>query len=103
MRAVVYHVTGCGAADRIKLGTTSGTAFVHTSADGVVDISHESLIRQWPRLRDWVDEERESRDHYLELVGRARREAALLRDPDLAVALDWRRQARPTPFRTSSS
>ncbi len=40
--------------------------------DPRVDISHESLIRQWDSLRDWVDEERESRDKFLELVERCR-------------------------------
>ena len=28
-----------------------GRSFVTVSTDGVVDISHESLIRQWPRLK----------------------------------------------------
>jgi hypothetical protein len=31
-RAVVYHVTGCGLADRIKLGSTLGSSFVHEDA-----------------------------------------------------------------------
>ncbi len=31
-RAVVYHVTGCDPADRIKLGTTVGSFFVHEGA-----------------------------------------------------------------------
>ena len=40
-----------------------GRSFVTVSNDGVVDVSHESLIRQWPRLRDWVGEEAGSRDN----------------------------------------
>jgi hypothetical protein len=40
--------------------------------DSVTDISHESLIRQWGRLRMWVDEEAESRGTYLQLVDAAR-------------------------------
>jgi hypothetical protein len=31
-RAVVYHVTGCDAADRVKLGTTEESSFVHEDA-----------------------------------------------------------------------
>ncbi len=62
-------------------------------SDDVVDISHESLIRQWPRLRAWVAEEAESRKVYLRLTSAAERwqrgEAALLRDPDLQVATRW--------------
>ena len=29
-------------------------------ADSLVDISHESLIRNWARLKEWVDEEAQS-------------------------------------------
>ena len=35
-----------------------------TRSDRRVEIAHESLIRQWPRLRAWVDEERDARDHH---------------------------------------
>ena len=44
--------------------------------DPRVDISHESLIRQWNKLKSWVDEERESRNQLLDLVYRHRRELA---------------------------
>ena len=47
---------------------------VALEGDSVIDISHESLIRQWGRLRTWVDQEAESRATYLRLV-----EAAQLR------------------------
>jgi WD40 repeat protein len=77
-----------------------GRSFVTVSKDGVVDISHESLIRQWPRLRDWVDEEADSRDTYhrlAETAGRWRRgEAALMRDPDLQIAMNWWTDNQPT-------
>jgi uncharacterized RDD family membrane protein YckC len=82
-----------------------GRSFVHPSADGKpddprVDISHESLIRQWDRLRNWVDEERRSRDQYKELVARARKKeqdrATLLEDPELQMVIDWRATVAPT-------
>lgn len=82
-----------------------GRSFVHSSDDGKlddprVDISHESLIRQWDRMRDWVDEERRSRDEYHELVNKARKwergEAALLQDPELQIVVDWREKAPPS-------
>jgi WD40 repeat protein len=69
------------------------------SADGAdveVEISHESLIRQWDQLARWVDEERDARDQFHELVDRSRRSRALLRDPDLQIALNWRETAQPT-------
>jgi uncharacterized RDD family membrane protein YckC len=82
-----------------------GRSFVHWSDDGDasdprVDISHESLIRQWKRLGEWVAEEQRSRDQYLDLAKGARRwkrgEADLLRDPELQIVLDWRETERPT-------
>ena len=64
--------------------------------DQRVDISHESLIRQWDKLKSWVDEERESRNQFLDLVHRGRGKRALLRDPDLQIALHWRARYQPT-------
>ena len=70
------------------------------STDAIVHISHESLIRQWGKLRDWVKSERLSRDRYLRVVDQADRhsrgEEPLLRDPSLQLALDWRESVRPT-------
>jgi hypothetical protein len=64
--------------------------------DPRVDISHESLIRQWDTLKAWVDEEREARDQFFDLVHRGRGKRALLRDPDLQIALHWRARYQPT-------
>jgi WD40 repeat protein/energy-coupling factor transporter ATP-binding protein EcfA2 len=66
------------------------------AGDASVEITHESLIRQWDRLARWVDEESGSRDQFRELVDRARGDRALLRDPDLQLALNWRDAAQPT-------
>ncbi|HEX6185160.1 MAG TPA: hypothetical protein VFZ44_14845 [Pyrinomonadaceae bacterium] len=66
----------------------------------LIDISHESLIRNWQRLKEWVDEESLSAQTYTRLAETAvlheRKQAGLWRDPDLQVALDWREQTRPT-------
>jgi WD40 repeat protein/energy-coupling factor transporter ATP-binding protein EcfA2 len=76
-----------------------GRSFLNVSNDGVVDISHESLIRQWPRLRNWVRAEARSRDIYRRLTNAAERwgrgEAALLRDPDLQIATNWWAETLP--------
>jgi uncharacterized RDD family membrane protein YckC len=83
-----------------------GRSFVYLSRDGKpddprVDISHESLIRQWDRLRKWVDEERRSRDEYRDLVTKARKwgrgEGGLLQDPELQTVVDRREKAAPSP------
>jgi WD40 repeat protein len=65
----------------------------------VVDISHESLMRIWQRLNRWADEEAQSARIYRRLAEAAERnaknEAGLLRDPELQLALNWRRQNEP--------
>ncbi|MCA6073340.1 WD40 repeat domain-containing protein [Fulvivirga sedimenti] len=68
--------------------------------DSVIEISHESLMRIWDRLRSWVDEEHESAQMYLRLseaaamyqVGRT----GLWRPPDLQLALNWHKKQQPT-------
>lgn len=65
----------------------------------LIDISHESLIRNWERLKEWVEEETQSRRTYLRLSESARLyyqgSAAALRGPDLALALRWREGVKP--------
>ena len=65
----------------------------------VIDISHESLMRVWERLRRWTEEEAASAQHYKRVAETAALQAAgsagLWRDPDLQLALDWRARARP--------
>lgn len=60
----------------------------------VVDISHESLMRVWARLRDWVEEEASSVGIFHRLAESARLhdqgKAGLYRDPELGIALSWR-------------
>ncbi len=72
---------------------------VELDGESVIDISHESLIRQWGRLRTWVEEESESRTNYLRLVDAARRwragRGSLWGKADLTYAHQW--QDRETP------
>jgi hypothetical protein len=71
------------------------------TGDVTIDISHESLIRQWGRLGDWVTAESDSRRTYLRITDAAimfrEGRAKLLRNPQLAYALNWREQKQPTP------
>lgn len=68
--------------------------------DTLIDIGHESLIRQWKALAQWVDEEAESAIVYARLRDTARLweagEAGLWRNPDLERASLWRNRAQPT-------
>ena len=72
---------------------------VALEGDSVIDISHESLIRQWGRLRTWVEEEAESRATYLRLVEAARLrragKAGLWGEPDLTYARQWQEREAP--------
>jgi WD40 repeat protein len=67
--------------------------------DTVLDISHESLIRQWNRLTDWVADEAASARTYRRLRQTARLwksgEAALWQTPDLEIAEVWRNKQNP--------
>jgi len=68
--------------------------------DTTLDISHESLIRQWRRLRGWVAAEGEKADMLKRLSEAAERhrnkQGELWRGTDLALALKWREEQQPT-------
>jgi WD40 repeat protein len=68
-------------------------------AGTLLDISHESLIRGWRRLRGWVEEEATSAEQYLRLAKRMEDMRlgldTYLKDPALRLALEWREQHRP--------
>jgi WD40 repeat protein/ABC-type dipeptide/oligopeptide/nickel transport system ATPase component len=63
-------------------------------SDTTIDISHESLMRLWGRLKTWVDEEVRSAQLYIGLSATAQSyqqgRTSLLVNPELQIALDWR-------------
>jgi len=65
----------------------------------VIDISHESLMRVWNRLKDWVEREAESAAQYRRLVQNAslhaKGAAGLMPDPELSLMLEWQRTWQP--------
>ena len=65
----------------------------------VLSISHESLMRAWPRLANWMRQEEESAKEYCQLAETASRhwlgEAKLLQEPELTLALRWQQHRRP--------
>jgi len=67
--------------------------------ESLIDISHESLIRNWRRLNNWVEEEALSAQIYRRLAETAvlylDGKADLLRNPELQLALNWRAQNQP--------
>jgi WD40 repeat protein len=65
----------------------------------IIDISHESLMRVWARLRRWVEEEAQAAGIYLRLSESAalyeQKKAGLYRDPELGIALAWQESQQP--------
>jgi tetratricopeptide (TPR) repeat protein len=71
----------------------------HLKEDSIIDIAHESLIRQWQTLQEWTNKESESAKTYLRLIDRAiewqKRKANLLQQPELGVFLHWKKEMKP--------
>jgi DNA-binding SARP family transcriptional activator/WD40 repeat protein len=70
-----------------------------TVRDNEVEVSHEALIREWPRYRAWLEEDRVGRRAHEHLTAsaqewdsRGRESAELYRGPRLTAALDWAAQ-----------
>ncbi|MGE0590341.1 MAG: High-affnity carbon uptake protein Hat/HatR [Cyclobacteriaceae bacterium] len=82
---------------RSLLTPAHGTAL---GSKAMIDISHESLMRIWVRLKNWVDDEAEAVQMYLRLAEAAAMyqvgKAGLWRPPDLQLALNWQAKHKPT-------
>src|SRR5436190_7193240 len=76
-----------------------GSQVVLTGAS-TIELSHESLMRIWTRLSNWVDEEFESAQLYKRISNAAALyqtgKAGLWRPPDLQLALNWQKKQKPT-------
>lgn len=74
--------------------------YVPLTADSVIELSHESLMRIWNKLNAWVEEEFESAQMYKRLSDAAAMyqigKTGLWRPPDLQLALNWQKKQRPT-------
>lgn len=72
---------------------------VTLKGETIVDISHESIMRVWERLMEWVDEENRSAETYKRLCEAAvmyqMGTGGLLRNPELDIAQKWRIQSQP--------
>ena len=75
-------------------------AHIKLTAKSYLDVSHESLMRIWERLKTWADEEGESARLYLRLADASAMfqvgKAGLWRPPDLQLALNWQQKNNPT-------
>jgi WD40 repeat protein/DNA-binding SARP family transcriptional activator len=73
-----------------------------TVDEGTVEVAHEALLREWPRLRSWLEADAEGRRLHQHLIGAAaewrdsgRDPAELYRGARLAAALDWASEHDP--------
>jgi len=83
----------------------TGRAFLMPSrqfslqGDSTIDISHESIMRVWTRLRKWVEEESQSAQLYLRLSKSSELfqagKSGLWVNPELQLALQWKEQNKP--------
>jgi WD40 repeat protein len=67
-----------------------------TVGEGSVEVAHEALLREWPRLCEWIEEDAEGRRlrrHITQAAtdwdGAGRDQGELYRGARLAAALDW--------------
>jgi WD40 repeat protein/tRNA A-37 threonylcarbamoyl transferase component Bud32 len=67
-----------------------------TVSEGSVEVAHEALLREWPRLREWIEEDAEGRRLRRHVTQAAAEweaadhdEGELYRGVRLAAALDW--------------
>ncbi len=78
----------------VQVFCKNGRSFLMPPVDNILDISHESLIRQWQRLKKWTEEEADAAKIYLRLQEKAelweKGEEALLHSPNLEMAIAWR-------------
>ncbi|MCX6270729.1 MAG: hypothetical protein NTU44_05830 [Bacteroidetes bacterium] len=74
---------------------------VNLREDSIIDISHESIMRVWTRLKQWSEDELQSAQLYLNLARSARLyqegKTGLWVNPELQLALRWYDQNRPNP------
>jgi hypothetical protein len=61
----------------------------------VLDVSHESLLRQWEQLRKWRDAETKSAQQYRRLRDELDSNTKFLSDTHLAQAQEWVQTERP--------
>jgi WD40 repeat protein len=67
-----------------------------TVGEGTVEVAHEALLREWPRLREWIEEDTEGRRlrrHITEAAtewdAAGRDQGELYRGARLAATLEW--------------
>ena len=105
----IASISGCSVNDVILVVEpfrAPGRSFVIPShevelnEESIIDLSHESLMRIWNRMKLWVEEEWNAVQMYQRLSEAAEfyqlGKTSLWRPPDLQLALNWREKQKPT-------
>jgi DNA-binding SARP family transcriptional activator/WD40 repeat protein len=92
-----------GGAAAPVLAELAGSRLV-TLSEGTVEVAHEALLREWPRLRGWLEDDAEGRRMHRHLRTAAKEWEAADHDPGelyrgsrLESALDWATAHNPEP------
>ncbi|GAA1477125.1 hypothetical protein GCM10009623_15710 [Nocardioides aestuarii] len=110
VRAPVDRATVGDDAERTRVVDLMVRARLLTTTGGAVELAHESLVRAWPRLRTWLEEDREGQRRWRHLAQSAaewdrlgRPDSELYTGVRLAAAREWaaRPDAQPTSLERS--
>ena len=103
-------VIGADAAETESVLHLLADARLVTLDEQTAEVAHEAVIREWPRLRNWIDEDRDGLRIHRHLTHTARDwdalerdDAELYRGPRLATAEEWLAHDTRTRRSTTSS
>jgi DNA-binding SARP family transcriptional activator/WD40 repeat protein len=95
-RAPIAELVPAGDTDARAVLDALAAARLVMVAEGHAEVAHEAFLREWPRLRGWLENDeigRRVRGHLApaaaEWDARGREPAELYRGPRLAAALEW--------------
>jgi WD40 repeat protein len=98
-RAQLAELEGADAVNRLVQARLLTTSRDDEAGGEMVEVAHEALIRGWPRLRAWIDEDRAGLVVHRRLTDAAyewerlgRDPGALYRGAPLTTALEWRKE-----------
>ena len=102
MRSRIPRRLVAGSPHHEALIETLVAARLVTSDEDVIELAHEALVRAWPRLKDWLDDDAEGQRILRHLVVAAdsweamqRPDSELYRGARLAKTLEWASRAEP--------
>jgi DNA-binding SARP family transcriptional activator/WD40 repeat protein len=96
-RIALTELEGYGDDDVTRVLDVLADRRLVTVSASSVEVAHEALLREWPRLRGWLEDDAQGRSIHRHLADAAREWDARGRDPGdvyrgarLAAALEWR-------------